>query len=386
MQAQAANFPLGLYIHVPFCAHRCGYCAFYQEVPKRQDIELYLQGIAYSLKSLELTRPIDTIYWGGGTPGILTTRNIYSTGKWIQDLPLYISPSEWTVELSPITVKDERLNALRDIGVNRISMGVQSFSEKTLQRLGRRQNPKCALFAYDTIRQHDFQNVGLDLIFAVPDQTLEEWEEDIQKAIQLQPEHISTYNLTMEGDSKMNLSGKFDPTPCSLERERAFYISTVKILESSGYGQYEISNFCLPGHESRHNLHTWQMAEWVGIGPSASSQYDRRRYTQFPSLGQWAQALKDGKPSFILEQTLNDHILFEDSCLFGLRMREGIDLRVLHGHYPFVQEDYIALLENFFKRLVDAGYMEPRAPHRYHLTLEGMLHCDAIGADILALT
>jgi oxygen-independent coproporphyrinogen-3 oxidase len=384
-QAQAADLPLGLYVHVPFCAHRCDYCAFYQEIPKKQDIELYLQGIAHSLKSLELTRSINTIYWGGGTPGILTTQDIYFIGKWIKNLPLYVSPSEWTVELSPITVKNERLSALRDIGINRISIGIQSFSEKTLQRLGRRQNPQYIGPAYDAIRQYGFQNVGLDLIFAVPDQTLEDWEEDLRKAIHLQPEHISTYNLTMEGDSKMNLSKKFGTTHFSIEKERKFYLSTVEILESSGYRQYEISNFCLPGYESRHNLHTWQMAEWIGIGPSASSQYNRRRYTQFPSLGRWAQALKVGKSSFTLEKILDDQILFEDSCLFGLRMKEGIDLCVLHGHYPSIQEDYIAPLENFFRRLMEAGYMKHRAPYRYYLTLEGMLRCDAIGANLLAL-
>jgi oxygen-independent coproporphyrinogen-3 oxidase len=328
---------------------------------------------------------MDTIYWGGGTPGVLTANAIYSIGKRIQALPFYAPPSEWTVELAPSTVRPEKLDIMRDIGINRISMGVQSFSEKTLQRLGRRQNPKHVAMAYDAIRKYGFCNVGLDLIFAVPGQTLEEWAEDLQKAIQLRPEHISAYNLTREGDSKMNLLGGFDSTEAALEREREFYLLTLNILESSGYRQYEVSSFCRPGYESRHNLHTWQMAEWIGIGPSASSQYNLRRYTQYPSLQQWAQALRDGKPSFILEKYLDDQILYEDSCIFGLRMKEGIDLAVLHGRYPSIVDSYRSALEIFFRRLIDTGYMLHTQPSRYGLSLEGMLRCDAIGAEILAL-
>ncbi|MDR2420324.1 MAG: radical SAM family heme chaperone HemW [Puniceicoccales bacterium] len=389
MQAQATIFlpmPLGLYVHVPFCSHRCDYCAFYQEEPRRSDIDLYLRFLEHSLKMLRLTRSLDTIYWGGGTPGILMAQDILFIGKWIQDLPHYRPPAEWTVELAPHTVKAEKLMALKEIGVNRISMGVQSFSEKTLQRLGRRQDPIRTAMAYDRLREYEFNNIGLDLMFAIPGQTLEEWQDDLTKAIDLNPEHISTYNLTLEGNSKMNLSKNFNATKASIERERKFYLSTVELLESFGYKQYEISNFCRTGWESKHNLHTWQMAEWIGIGPSASSQYDRRRYTQYPSLRRWAQALQDGRPSFTLEKILSDKILFEDSCIFGLRMRNGIDLHAFRERYSSISDDLITLMESFFKQLISSGYMQYEAPSRYRLTLEGLLRCDAIGAEILALS
>jgi oxygen-independent coproporphyrinogen-3 oxidase len=378
--------PLGLYVHVPFCSHRCDYCAFYQKVPRRSDIDLYLRSLENSLKALEPTRAFDTIYWGGGTPGILMARDIFSIGKWIQDLPHYCPPSEWTVELAPHTIKAERLMALKEIGVTRISMGVQSFSEKTLRKLGRRQDPTRIAMAYDMLREYEFHNIGLDMMFAIPGQTLAEWQDDLTKAIRLNPEHISTYNLTLEGDSKMNLSKNFNATEASLERERAFYLSTVEVLASAGYRQYEVSNFCRPGWESQHNLHTWQMAEWIGIGPSASSQYGRRRYTQYPSLRRWAQALQDEKPSFILEKILNDKILFEDSCIFGLRMQNGIDLQALCECYPSIDDDHTALLEIFFRKLIHSGYMQHEAPSCYRLTSEGILRCDAIGAEILALS
>jgi oxygen-independent coproporphyrinogen-3 oxidase len=304
-------------------------------------------------------------------------------GKQIQDLPYAFSPSEWTVELAPHTVKAEKLSALREMRVNRISMGVQSFSEKTLQQLGRRQNPQHIAIAYDMLREYGFHNIGLDLIFAVPHQTLSEWEEDLRIALSFHPEHISTYNLSLEGNSKMNLSKKFRSTEASLERERAFYLLTVDTLESAGYEHYEISNFCLPGRESRHNLHTWQMAEWIGIGPSASSQYGRERYTQYPSLERWIQALQDGKPSANFEKKLNDRTLFEDSCIFGLRTSKGIDLEKLHQRYPLVKDICISHLKIFFQQLIDLEYMSRTSPFRYGLTLEGMLRCDAIGAEIL---
>ncbi|MDR3143616.1 MAG: radical SAM family heme chaperone HemW [Puniceicoccales bacterium] len=385
MQAQAVGrTPLGLYLHVPFCAHRCDYCAFYQEEPRRSVIELYLWGIRRSLESLAMTRSPDTIYWGGGTPGVLTSNDILLIGNAIQSLPLYSPPVEWTVELAPNTVRVEKLLALQNLGVNRLSMGVQSFSPKTLQRLGRRQNPEQVFTAYDTMRHCGFDNLGLDLIFAIPDQLLAEWEEDLKAAIQLRPEHISTYNLSLEGDAKMNHS-IVPLTEAALEWERDFYRLTVEFLESAGYRQYEVSNFCLSGHESRHNLHTWLMAEWIGLGPSASSQYGRKRYTQYPSLQRWAQALQDGIPSFTLEKILDERILFTDSCIFGLRMKEGIDLGLLQRRYPLIGTAVLATLESFFQKLIDAGYMFPSSSSHYSLTLEGLLRCDAIGAEILAL-
>ncbi|MDR2377547.1 MAG: radical SAM family heme chaperone HemW [Puniceicoccales bacterium] len=398
MQAQAVGrTPLGLYLHVPFCAHRCDYCAFYREEPRRSAIELYLWGIRRSLEDLALTRPPDTIYWGGGTPGVLTPNDLLLIGNAIQALPFYSPPMEWTVELAPNTVRVEKLLALRGLGVNRLSMGVQSFFPKTLRRLGRRQNPEQVFRAYDALRHCGFGNLGLDLIFAIPDQTLTEWEEDLRAAIRLRPEHISTYNLSLEGDAKMNRSAG-PPTEAALERERDFYRLTVEFLESAGYRQYEVSNFCLPGRESRHNLHTWRMADWIGLGPSASSQYDRRRYTQYPSLRRWAQALREGTPSFTLEKVLDERILFTDSCIFGLRLKEGIDLGLLQrrlgpafdasgigpaaraargekgprpfsprakpapntsspSRTPLVGSMSLAPLEGFFQTLIDAGYM-----------------------------
>jgi len=271
-QAKAAPSPeLGLYVHVPFCASTCDFCAFYQEAPTAGSVQGFLSGIAAEAELIDWPRPAGTVFWGGGTPGLLAPRDLARLGALVLERTGG-PPREWTVELAPGSVTAERLSALRDCGVTRLSLGVQSFQPRLLEALGRRHNRAQVYRGYERIRAAGWDNVNLDLMFALPGQTEEEWAGDIAEAVALAPEHLSTYCLTFEEDTALwaKLSQgrvKLDPA-----REARLYEATWSALAQAGYAQYEVSNFARPGRACQHNLNTWRMQEWIGLGPSAASQ------------------------------------------------------------------------------------------------------------------
>lgn len=373
------NRPLGLYLHVPFCATACSFCAFYQKPPHRKELDSYLTAILQEIESLELTRPIDTIFFGGGTPGLLPPDDLLKIGEAI--LRKTPPPLEWTVEMAPSVVKKEKLQALKSLGVNRLSMGVQSFKPEILEALGRRQSPQQIYTAYDLMRSEGFENINLDLMFALPGQTFESWAEDLHETFRLNPEHISTYCLTLEEDTplyKRFLTGSIQArTP---DEEREYYLKTWETLELKGYEQYEISNFSRNNHSCRHNLHTWQMEEWIGVGPSAASQYLNKRYTNTPSLELWSRGILSSRPIYSHEETLSEEILAVDALIFGLRMNEGVDLANIAMRFPALNK--LSGLHKKLDQLKDENLAVSDGA-LYKLTQEGRLVVDAIGSLLL---
>ena len=333
LQAKPDLHPLGIYVHVPFCATQCDFCAFYQEKPRRQDLERYLAGVEQEMTLRPTHRPVNTVFWGGGTPGLLPAKDLQRLGEATR-VACHTAPQEWTVEMAPSTVKADKLKVLLDLGVTRISMGVQSLQEDTLDALGRMHSPKQVLKAYDILREEGCKNINLDLMFAIPGQTFESWKQDLEAVIALRPEHISTYCLTFEEDTalwaKLNRGQTHRRT---LEDEAQFYEKTWEILETEGFEQYEISNFAKPGYACQHNLDTWSMAEWVGYGPSAASQYQGFRLTNPHSIDRWLEAIEVKKPVFEEKIELTDALLAEDSLIFGLRKNQGLDLARLQKIY-----------------------------------------------------
>lgn len=372
---------LGIYVHIPFCAHRCAYCSFYQERPNKQSLNSYTETLIEDIKLQGVTLDADTIYWGGGTPTILSVDNILNIGsniKFSKDL------LEWSVECSPGTVTTPKLQALKTIGVTRITMGVQSFNEKIMKFLGRRQNKTLIFNAYDKIRACGFDNVGIDLIFAIPGQTINEWKQDLKIATELSPEHISTYNLTYEGNSKLNQMWKTNQLKLSPNYENSeikFFIETDKFLQNHGYIHYEISNFCKPMHESIHNVHTWEMYNWIGYGPSASSQFMNQRFTNIPSIKLWHEGIKNNKHNRYDYHDLNEEILIQDSLIFGLRMIKGVDFNLIKSRFPsFNKSKYL----NFFETLQNEK-LAILTENNIKLTLKGLLVADLIGKEILQI-
>ncbi|MDG2166867.1 MAG: radical SAM family heme chaperone HemW, partial [Opitutales bacterium] len=316
---------LGLYLHVPFCASTCDFCAFYQEKPHRKELDRYLDGIEKELQWIQMDRPVDTVFWGGGTPGLLPAGDLQRLGEAVLNAAGQ-RPIEWTVEMAPSTVKDDKLQVLKDLGVTRISMGVQSFDEKSLEGLGRLHRPKQIYQAYDRIRDAGFENVNLDLMIALPGQGKIELEKDLKEACRLDPEHLSTYCLTFEEDTALWVKLSQGKIKQDLELDAEMYESTWDQLTSAGYNHYEISNFSKPGRECLHNINTWKMKEWIGVGPSAASQFQNIRYSNAADMDNWLEQVDSDVQSRCEVVKLSQEDLLEDAVMFGLRRGEGMSI------------------------------------------------------------
>ncbi len=380
---QSQSSPLGLYLHVPFCATTCDFCAFYQTVPKADAVPLYLEAMAREAAAVEWGWPgrqISTVFWGGGTPGLLRPAELEHLGKTVLR-HTGGAPEEWSVELAPATVSTDRLAVLRDLGVTRVSMGVQSFRPELLDALGRQHTTKQIYRAYDLIRAAGFPSVNLDLMFALPNQTEAEWRADLTEAVRLAPDHLSTYCLTFEEDTAMWVKLSQGKVKLDADREAEFYLHAWDDLAAAGYAQYEVSNFARPGHVCQHNLNTWRMHEWVGLGPSAASQHTGWRASNPPDLTQWHADVAAGRRATSDRTALTPALLAADSVTFGLRMNEGVSLPGLRKRFP---TPHWERLLDLLPRLLLEGLLVDSTEGRIRLTPRGRLLADAIGAEVIA--
>ena len=370
----------GLYCHIPFCASSCDFCAFYQEKPRRTDLDVYLDGMDIEFANLPKDRSFSTIFWGGGTPSLLSAKDLKRLGESMLR-SINSDFEEWTVEMAPSTVKADKLSVLLDLGVTRFSLGVQSFNDHYLEQLGRLHNSSQIDTAWEHFQASRVEETNIDLMFALPHQSIEDWLDDIEKVDQLKSTHVSTYCLTFEEDTALYLKLAQGALKIDTEKERAFYLEAWGLLKELGFQQYEISNFARNlSSRCRHNLNTWRMHEWVGCGPSAASQFKGRRYRNPSSLEKWSNGLKKGDQLYEDNVSLDSQILFVDSLLFGLRMNEGIHLDALRRRFSgtFSIKPYRLLFEQF----IAAGYLNNQGDH-FTLTLEGQLRCDAIGSELI---
>jgi oxygen-independent coproporphyrinogen-3 oxidase len=367
-----------LYVHVPFCASTCDFCAFYQTKPTAHGVKSFLGGIVREADLVTWDRPVTTIFWGGGTPGLLSARDL---GRLAQRILARCggTPAEWTVELAPGSVTAERLAVLREVGVTRVSMGVQSFQPALLDALGRLHSREQIQRAYDRIREADFPSVNLDLIFALPGQTEAEWAADIREAVSLEPDHLSTYCLTFEEDTALWVKLSQGRVKLDPEHEARLYESTWAQLADAGFEQYEVSNFARPGHACRHNLNTWRMCEWVGLGPSAASQHSGWRGANVADLDQWLTQTAVGQRMTEDRLALTPAQLAEDALIFGLRMNAGVDLAEWRARSP---EAPWSEVESLVDRLASEG-LAMRSGSRVQLTTRGRLLADAVGGEVM---
>lgn len=375
----SAPLELGLYVHVPFCARHCDFCAFYQEAPRRGDIDRYLDGVVRELEAAQLDRPVDTVFWGGGTPGLLPPADLERLGRAVLRA-CGGQPIEWTVEMAPSTVRADRLAVLKGLGVTRISMGVQSFNEELLHSLGRLHTRAQVFNAIDTVRASGISSLNFDLMFALPNQSLAQWHADLDEAIAIAPEHLSTYCLTFEEDTALwvRLSRGLVHRHSEAD-EAAFYETAWDRLDAAGLRQYEVSNFSRPGHECRHNVATWRMQEWLGVGPSASSQIGNLRFTNKPSLDEWLAGLDAGQPARVDVVPLDGAILATDALVFGLRMNQGVDIAALRDRFPeFDWHRAGQVIEG----LVDESLAESDGS-QVRLTRQGRLLADQVAVHLM---
>lgn len=373
--------PFGVYVHVPFCARSCDFCAFYQVEPRRSDIDLYLETIEREFALVNPPSACDTAFWGGGTPGLLPARDLERLGR-AQIDHLGVPLREWSVELAPGSVKSDKLSVLKDLGVNRVSLGVQSFSPRLLDALGRQHSLDQVNRAWELIEKAGFQSRNLDLMFALPGQSLDEWRADLREAVARGADHVSTYCLTFEEDTALFVKLSAGKVSIDIERDRAFYEETWRVMGESGFEQYEISNYARPGHICIHNQHTWRMHQWAGVGPSAAGQERGWRSANPPDLLQWARQIGEGIRGTVDRVQLSDEQLAEDCLIFGLRMNEGIVLEELESRFS---KRILAPHRATLERLTKEGLLAVRetSPVRHALTDAGRLVADAVGVEFL---
>ena len=371
--------PLGLYVHVPFCASTCDFCAFYQVSPTAESVKGFIGSLAAEAGLAGWDRPLSTVFWGGGTPGLLSPADLGRVAKVVHGIPGGRSPAEWTVELAPSSVTDERLAVLRSAGVTRVSLGVQSFRPALLEALGRAHTRERVYRAYERVRTAGFASVNVDLMFALPGQTASEWEADIDEAVRLAPDHISTYCLTFEEDTALWVKLSQGRVRLDAENEARMYERTWERLGAAGYAQYEISNFARPGHACVHNLNTWRMGEWVGLGPSAASQQSGWRGSNIADLPRWAELVGRGERMTEDRTALSAALLAEDALVFGLRMNAGVDLAPLRARSPDAPWERV---EALIGRLAAEG-LASRDGDRVRLEPRGRLLADSVGSEVM---
>lgn len=378
--------PLGLYVHVPFCSSTCDFCAFYQVKPDGQKVREYFEGLLKEVSLVEWDRSPSTIFFGGGTPGLLSPGQLARLGEIVNELVPASRFAEWTIELAPGSVTIERLRVLKEIGVTRVSLGVQSLRPTLLDALGRQHTREQVLRAYDLVRGESFRSVNIDLMFALPGQEEAEWLADLEEAIALQPDHLSTYCLTFEEDTALwvKLSqGKVKRDP---SREAVLYEQTWTRMAEAGFSQYEVSNFARPGHACRHNVNTWHMHEWVGLGPSAASQMGGLRGGNIPDLAKWLDHLASGHRMTEDRTRLTPALLLEDSLIFGLRMNAGVNWSQLCERFlgrAYVQTPGDLQPVGSLLRTLEKDELLRAKEGVIALTTRGRLLADSVAAEIM---
>ncbi len=328
----ASNPKHGIYVHIPFCQRKCAYCDFYSltDLTLRQPfVDSLLQEMA--LVTSDEVRS-DTLYFGGGTPSVLTQQQIETIMQQAKDLFTLTPDAEITMEVNPGTVTQDYLNFMRQIGINRINIGVQSFSHNILEFLGRIHSPGHATQVIQQARKAGFDNVGLDLIFGIPGQDASTWQDDLKTALVFAPEHLSCYILSIENGThldQMRKSKAFEPAP---EQHIAdLFCITQQILKDAGYEQYEISNYARIDNgekawRSRHNQKYWSFAPYTGLGPGAHSYRAPLRYWNVRDVGLYSAALAKGRlPIQESEKTTTEQQITE-AIYLGLRTCDGIDI------------------------------------------------------------
>ncbi|HQK99328.1 MAG TPA: radical SAM family heme chaperone HemW [Smithellaceae bacterium] len=366
----------GLYIHIPFCLKKCGYCSFYS-VASSQAIPEFLNAIIREMSFYRnLFYSFDTIYLGGGTPSLLTIGQINA----ILDAAVkafHVEPSaEITVEANPGDLSDDYLKALKAAGVNRLNIGIQSFDDRILNFLGRRHTAREARAAFDAVRTAGFSNVGLDLIYGVSGQTVALWRRDLRLAIGLAPEHLSCYSLSLERATP--LYRRYQRSGLHLPSEKQaldFFLATSRTLTDSGYLHYEVSNYArLETFRSRHNMKYWRHISYLGLGPAAHSFHLGRRWWNKADLDGYLRNLRDDQTPQEAEETLSPGQLALETLFLSLRTQEGIDLEAFRKRYGY---DLLIEKKDAVNRLIASGKLKLDAGH-LRPTIAGMAIADSL--------
>jgi oxygen-independent coproporphyrinogen-3 oxidase len=349
-----------LYVHIPFCARICPYCAFYKELLDRSQTQRFCDAIAHELEqyqgkatsqsprrlgsSRSFSRHLfpSTIYFGGGTPTALSTSQLESVLRGFHEHLDLSQLIEWTFEANPGSVSPRKAEVLRKFGVNRISLGVQSWDDELLKLLGREHNARQAGESFHILRAAGFANINVDLMFALPGQTRTQWRTTLEKTISFHPQHISTYCLTYEEDTeffRQHARGEFRSDS---DVEAELFEMAMSILPAAGYDHYEISNYAQPGFASMHNQAYWSGQDYLGIGPSAFSTVGMQRWQNVCNYREYIERIFDCRTAIASRERLTSTMKRAEKIALSLRTRGGVPADLLDS-FPNEVRDFVRL-------------------------------------------
>ena len=365
-----------LYIHIPFCANKCPYCAFYSEPIKNHNPELLVDALIAEMSRYDFSKNFSTAYIGGGSPSCLPGEQLLRLVNKVKSCCFEIE--EFTIEANPGQVESSTLLQLRKAGVNRLSIGAQSFRKEQLQFLGRKHSVEDIGRAVSLGQQSGFENISLDLIFAIPGSTLEFWQFSLKSAISLGVQHISAYSLTYEQNTPLKKAVDAEIIlPLDEETDRQMYESAINQLGRSGFNQYEISNFAKPGFECKHNLTYWANRPYVGIGPAASSSWQGTRTANIADINGYIEAINKGQSAVVESDAINPTDFACETAVLNLRRMLGINLEEFKNQTGF---DALELFAETISRYETLGLME-KGDDSLFLTRHAIPIADSILCD-----
>jgi oxygen-independent coproporphyrinogen-3 oxidase len=374
-----ADEPQSAYIHVPFCAHRCGYCDFTLVAGKDHLIGRYLRGLEIELATLQSPRPVQTLFIGGGTPTHLEARELAQLLALVRNWFNLAEGGEFSVEANPAGFDCEKIDVLADHGVNRVSLGVQSFADAILRFL-ERDHDAAQIEQAVALISRKIANFSFDLIFGVPGQSLALWKETLARAVALRPRHISTYGLTFEkGTQFWSRRAKGALRPVAEELERAMYAQAMDDLSAAGFEQYELSNFATEGCRCRHNETYWAGRSYYGFGPGAARYLGGRRETNHRSVTTWIARVLGGRSPVGDIDLLSPADRAREALVVGLRRREGVKVDEFRRLTGFGID---AVAGRAIAKHVATGLLE-RTADGIRLTREGRFLADSVIVDCL---
>ena len=360
--SESLHAPLGIYLHSPFCVSHCTYCDFFTKAfPGASRVHEFALALAAGIRNTSRDlgiagEAVDTLYFGGGTPSLLEPRDLEAVLQAVHEVFQVLPDAEVSLEANPESVSAARLEAFRALGVNRLSLGMQSFQPAILETLGRAHSPRRAKEAFADARSAGFENVSLDLMLALPGQTLESLRCDLETAIELFPEHLSTYLLEMDKETALRARiERGELAPASEDEAAEMYEGTRACLQEAGYRHYELSNFARRGKECRHNLKYWTDLPFIGFGPSAWSYLSGRRFREAADLEEYLRAAGRGDPPRREEERREIRDRMADALFAGLRLVEGVDLATLGRAYGI--EDPLEERRAALGDLEEAGFV-----------------------------
>ena len=379
------NYPLkiasSVYIHIPFCATKCYYCAFNTYTFHKEQAKTYLQALRTEMELYASeTDALQTIFIGGGTPSILSANTLAQLFADIRQNFSITPNAEITVECNPGTVDAEKLNVTRENGVNRLSFGLQAMQDETLQQLGRIHTVSEFLESYHLAREHGFENINIDLIFALPNQKIEAWHHTLNEVISLKPEHISAYNLVMEEETpfyeqwqtgKLNLPSE--------DTEADMFQYTMDTLTSHGYTHYEICNFARPNYFAKHNLVYWNNQPCIGLGAGACGYVNGVRYTNIRGIAPYIKTLSKRNKPIANTERLTGNAEKAETLMLALRKREGISLETYQNRFGEGIDDAFG---KTLSKWVDLHLLEQTDTH-LRFTDRGLLLANEVFVELM---